>query len=60
MNERYLSLSDAESYTGKSRSSLRRFVEAITKPEHHPDRRFIQPSIEEVAELHADNPSVPL
>lgn len=55
MNEQFLSLSDAESYTGKSRSSLRRFVEAITKPDNHPDRPFILPSVEEVADLHKAN-----
>jgi hypothetical protein len=42
-------------YTGKSRSSLRRFVEAITKPDNHPDRQFILPTIEEVNQLHSDN-----
>lgn len=37
MTEQFLSFSEAESYTGKSRSSLRRFVEAITKSKDHPD-----------------------
>ena len=54
MTEQYLSLSEAESYTGKSRSTLRRFVEGITKPESHPDRGMVQPDTKEVKRLHAD------
>lgn len=52
MTEQYLSLSEAQNYTGKTRNRLRRFVEAITKPDSHPDRPFVKPSQIEVAELH--------
>lgn len=55
MNHTFISIKQAEDYTGKSRSSLRRFVEAITKPENHPDRKFIEPTIDEVAEFHSAN-----
>ena len=55
MTQRFLSLKEAEEFTGKSRSSLRRFVEAITKTDNHPDRKYLDPSIERVAELHAAN-----
>ena len=34
---------------------MRRFVEAITKPESHTDRHFIKPSPVEVEELHKNN-----
>jgi hypothetical protein len=55
MSDNFLSLKEAETYTGKSRSTLRRFVESITKPENHPDRKFIEPNIKRVTELHAGN-----
>lgn len=55
MTQRFLSLKEAEEFTGKSRSSLRRFVEAITKADNHPDRKYLDPSVERVAELHAAN-----
>lgn len=55
MNEEFLSLSKAEKYTSKSRNTLRRFVEGITKPDKHADRHFIKPSPEEVSELHKNN-----
>ena len=55
MTEQFISLSEAESYTGKSRSNLRRFVDRITKADNHPDRHLIQPDPEEVAKLHKDN-----
>lgn len=55
MTQRFLSLKEAEEFTGKSRSSLRRFVEAITKTDNHPDRKYLDPSVERVAELHAAN-----
>lgn len=55
MTQRFLSLKEAEEFTGKSRSSLRRFVEAITKADNHPDRKYLDPSVERVAELHASN-----
>ena len=55
MTERFLSLKEAEAHTGKSRSTLRRFVESITKTDGHPDRKLIEPTIDEVEELHAQN-----
>lgn len=55
MIEPFLSLSEAQKYTGKSRNSLRRFVEGITKPDNHSDRHLIQPTPEQVAELHKNN-----
>lgn len=55
MTTEYLNLKDAEAFTGKSRSTLRRFVEGITRPENHPDRHFIEPSVEDVKKLHAAN-----
>ena len=55
MEQQFLSLSKAEKHIGKSRSTLRRFVEGITKPESHPDRHFIKPTPDEVAELHRNN-----
>ncbi len=55
MSTEFLSLKDAEAFTGKSRSTLRRFVESITRTENHPDRHLIEPSIDEVKQLHASN-----
>ena len=55
MNESFLSLTEAHQYTGKSRGSLRRFVESITKPADHPDRKFILPTIDEVMDLKKRN-----
>ena len=55
MTQRFLSLKEAEAFTGKSRSSLRRFVEAITKADNHPDRKYLDPSVERVTELHASS-----
>lgn len=55
MNEQFLSLKEAAEHTGKSRSSLRRFVEKITKADDHADRTMIQPDVEAVAKLHAES-----
>ena len=55
MTEQYLSLKEASLHTGKSRSSLRRFVEKITKAHDHPDRSQIKPNVDEVAKLHAES-----
>ena len=55
MTEQFLSLTEAEKHTGKSRSTLRRFVESITKPDTHADRGLLRPSVEEVELLHANN-----
>ena len=50
----FLSLTQAEAYTGKSRSTLRRFVESITKSNDHPDRILITPKPDEVKQLRAN------
>ena len=55
MNEQFLSLKEAAEHTGKSRSSLRRFVEKITKAADHADRNMIQPDVDEVVKLHAES-----
>ena len=55
MSENFISLKEAEKHTGKSRSTLRRFITTITKPDSHPDRGLIEPSVEEVKKLHAAN-----
>jgi len=55
MTEQFLSLKEAAQHTGKSHSSLRRFLEKITKADDHADRGLIQPDVDEVARLHAEN-----
>ncbi|QEG20999.1 hypothetical protein MFFC18_08510 [Mariniblastus fucicola] len=55
MTEQFLSLKEAAQHTGKSHSSLRRFLEKITKADDHSDRGLIQPDVTEVARLHAEN-----
>jgi hypothetical protein len=55
MTEQYLSITEAHQHAGQTRNRMRRFVEAITKPDSHVDRHFIRPSPDEVAELHKKN-----
>jgi hypothetical protein len=55
MNEQFLSLKEAAQHTGKSHSSLRRFLEKITKADNHADRNMIQPDVVEVSRLHKEN-----
>ena len=55
MPHEFLSLTESNRYTGKSRSSLRRFVEAIVKQDQHPDRHHLLPTVEEVIEIKAAN-----
>ena len=55
MTERHLTLNEAETLTGKSRSTLRRFVEGIVKPDAHPDRECLLPTVPEVADLKSKN-----
>lgn len=55
MEQQFLSLAKAEKHIGKSRSTLRRFVDSITKIENHPDRQFIKPTPTEVTEFHKNN-----
>lgn len=55
MTDEFLSLKEAEKHTGKSRSTLRRFVVSITKQDDHADRKLIQPTVEKVKKLHSEN-----
>lgn len=55
MPDRYLTISDAEKFTGKSRSTLRRFIDGIVKIENAPDRHLLLPTVDEVAGLRAQN-----
>ena len=51
MASRFLTISEAEKFTGKSRSTLRRFIDAVVKADPSPDRHLLLPSIEEVLAL---------
>lgn len=55
MPDRYITLSDAEKFTGKSRSTLRRFLDGIVKVDDAPDRHLITPTIDEVAAFREEN-----
>lgn len=55
MTDKYLTLKEAQEFTAKSRSTLRRFVESIVKADDSPDRQFLRPSTEEVADLKRNN-----
>jgi len=55
MTSQYLTLKEAQQFTQKSRSTLRRFVEGIVKTDDHADRAAILPTVSEVAELKQDN-----
>lgn len=55
MAHRFLTISEAEKFTGKSRSTLRRFIDTIVKTENSPDRTLLQPTPEEVIALHDQN-----
>lgn len=55
MSAPFLTLREAEEFTGKSRSTLRRFLDTIVKEDDHPDRPFLQPPPEEVAEMKGRN-----
>ena len=52
MAHRFLTISEAEKFTGKSRSTLRRFIDNIVKAENSPDRPLLQPTPEEVIGFH--------
>lgn len=54
MTDRFLTLTEAQQHTGKSRSTLRRFVEGIVKA-GSADRDLILPTVAEVAELKENN-----
>lgn len=55
MADRFLTISEAADFTGKSRSTLRRFIDGIVKADASPDRHLLTPNPEEVAALHAQN-----
>ncbi len=55
MTNEFISLKEVEELTGKSRSTLRRWVSKITSTANHPDRNLIQPSVDEVKKLHTEN-----
>ncbi len=51
MTADYLTISEAEKLTGKSRSTLRRFVERIANSDDSPDRSLLLPNPDEVRNL---------
>ena len=51
MAHRFLTISEAEKFTGKSRSTLRRFIDTIVKTEDAPDRPLLLPTPDEVLAL---------
>jgi hypothetical protein len=55
MAHRFLTISEAESFTGKSRSTLRRFIDTIVKVEDAPDRPLLLPTPDEVRALREQN-----
>lgn len=44
----YLTVKDATKFVGKSESTIKRLLREITATADHPDRKFVQPSYEEV------------
>lgn len=55
MPDRFLTISDAQTFTAKSRSTLRRFIEGIVKADNSPDRHLLLPTIAEVTALREQN-----
>jgi uncharacterized coiled-coil protein SlyX len=55
MADRFLTISEAEKFTGKSRSTLRRFIDGIVKVENAPDRHLVLPAAEEASALKKQN-----
>jgi hypothetical protein len=55
MSDRFLTISEAEQFTGKSRSTLRRFIDGIVKAEQSPDRHLLKPTPEEAIALREQN-----
>ena len=55
MSDRFLTISEAEEFTGKSRSTLRRFIDGIVKAGNSPDRQLLKPTPEEAAVLREQN-----
>ena len=55
MADRFLTISEAEKFTGKSRSTLRRFIDGIVKAEKSPDRDLLLPGPDEAIAFHNQN-----
>ncbi len=55
MVNRFLTISEAENFTGKSRSTLRRFIDNIVKADNSPDRPLLLPTQDEVLALRERN-----
>lgn len=55
MTDRFLTISEAEKFTGKSRSTLRRFIDGIVKVEQAADRHLLLPTEADVRALRAQN-----
>ena len=55
MAHRFLTISEAEKFTAKSRSTLRRFIDGIVKAENSPDRPLLVPTPDEVVALRKQN-----
>lgn len=55
MSDGYLTISEAEKFTGKSRSTLRRFIDGIVKAENSADRPLLKPTAEEAVALREQN-----
>ena len=55
MSDRFLTISEAEQFTGKSRSTLRRFIDGIVKTENSADRQLLKPTPEEAVALREQN-----
>jgi hypothetical protein len=55
MADRFLTISEAEKFTGRSRSTLRRFIDGIVKVENAPDRHLVLPTPEEASALKKQN-----
>ena len=51
MADRFLTISEAENFPGKSRSTLRRFIDSIVKVDKSPDRHLVIPTPEEAQSL---------
>ena len=55
MPDRFLTISDAEKFTGKSRSTLRRYIDGIVKAEKSADRHLLTPTPDEAIALRNQN-----
>lgn len=55
MTDRLLTISEAEKLTGKSRSTLRRFIDGIVKAEKSADRHLLTPTPEDAMMLREQN-----